>query len=66
MYTQSAMFLSGLAHLDDFHHEMRKTGRHCDCEERGRTQSRRVQDFDMHGLLRRLRRLAMTPALYAL
>jgi hypothetical protein len=39
---------------------MRKTDRHCDCEERGRTQSRRVQDFDMYGLLRRLRRLAMT------
>jgi hypothetical protein len=32
--------LSGLTLLGDFHNKMRKTGRHCDCEERSRKQSR--------------------------
>jgi hypothetical protein len=36
---------------------------HCDCAERSRKQSRSAQDIDKHGLLRRLRRRAMTTCL---
>jgi hypothetical protein len=43
-----------------------RNDRHCDCKERSRKQSRSAQDIDRHGLLRRLRRLAMTPSLYVL
>jgi hypothetical protein len=44
--------------LDDFYRKMRKTGRHCD--ERSEEAIHIYQYFGNSGLLRRLRRLAMT------